>query len=168
MTMWKWIAAIAAAPIGAGVIVYGVGAMLPARHVAAHDALIGAPVAAVAERIRGVETQPQWRSGVKGIDVLERRPNGLLYVEKSGGDAIRFDFAEEQPGTLFRSTIADPELPFGGSWTISLTPEGNGTRVRIEEKGEVRNPIYRFFSALVFGHDGTIKTYLADLAKSFA
>jgi len=57
-------------------------------------------------------------------------------------------------------------LPFGGSWTIALAPEGEGTRVSIEERGEVRDPLYRFFSHFIVGHEGTMRTYLADLERA--
>jgi hypothetical protein len=30
----------------------------------------------------------------------------------------------------------------------------------------VTNPVYRFFAALVFGHERTMKAYLADLQRA--
>jgi ribosome-associated toxin RatA of RatAB toxin-antitoxin module len=165
--IWKWIAWIVAIPVGLAAIVYGVGALLPRGHAAAAQALIPAAPAEVAALVRDVEAQPRWRSAVDAIEVLERRPRGgLLYVERSGSDAIRFDFAEEVRDTRFRSVVADPALPFGGAWTIALAPHGAGTRVSIEERGEVRDPLYRFFSRFVFGHEATMRTYLADLEQA--
>ena len=166
--MLKWIAIVAAVPIGLGLIVYGIGALLPRGHVARAEALIAAPPERVAAMVRAVEAQPRWRTGVTAIEVVERRQDGLRYVERQGRDAILFDFAEEAPDTRFTSRIADPDLPFGGTWTIALVPEGTGTRVRIEENGEVRSPVFRFFSTLVFGHEGTMRAYLADLERTLA
>jgi hypothetical protein len=166
--MWKWVLAIAAVPLGAAGLVVAVGALLPRDHVATGEARFAAPPAIVAATIRDVEAQPGWRRGVQAIEVVERRPAGLRYVERSADGAIAFDFAEESPGTRFRSRIADPSLPFGGEWTIALAPDGAGTRVRIEEHGTVRNPVYRFVSAWVIGHDRTLKAYLADLAKALS
>ena len=77
-----------------------------------------------------------------------------------------FDLAEKIPGRRFRSRIDDPSLPFGDAWTIDLEPEGGATRVRIEERGFVTHPVYRFFAALVFGHERTMKVYLADLQRA--
>ncbi|MEE9433037.1 MAG: hypothetical protein V3V15_02205 [Sphingorhabdus sp.] len=62
--------------------------------------------------------------------------------------------------------IADPELPFGGSWQISVEPEGAKTRVSIIENGTVKDPLFRFFSRIVFGYDTTMKKYLADLKRA--
>ncbi|HWT12443.1 MAG TPA: SRPBCC family protein [Allosphingosinicella sp.] len=164
--MWKWVIAVASLPLGAGALVYGIGAMLPRTHVARAEALLPAPAAQVAAMVREVEAQPQWRGAVTAVEIVERRERGLRYIEHSGGDAIAFDFVEEVPGARFRSTIADPQLPFGGFWTIALASEGEGTRVAIEEHGEVRSPVYRFFAALVFGHEATMKAYLADLERA--
>ena len=164
--IWKWLAAIVAVPVGLGILVYGIGALLPRDHVARADKVVSAPPAAVAALVRDVEAQPRWRSGVASIEVLQRRENSLRYVERSGSDAITFDFAEEERDARFRSVIADPALPFGGAWTITLAPAPGGTRVSIEERGEVRDPLYRFFSRFVFGHEATMRTWLADLERA--
>lgn len=164
--IWKWIAGIAAVPLGLAAIAYGVGAMLPRDHLARAEALVPAAPAEVAALVRDVELQPRWRSAVSSIEVVERRRDGLRYIERSGSDAITFDFTEDRPGARFRSVIADPSLPFGGAWTIALAPAGGGTRVSIEERGEVRDPLYRFFARFVFGHQATMRTWLADLERA--
>jgi hypothetical protein len=164
--MWKYALWAAAVPVAAAILVLAVGSLLPRDHVASAEAVVPAAPGQVAALVRDVEAQPRWRGAVTAIEVRERRPAGLRYVEHSGKDAIAFDFAEESPGRRFRSTIVDPSLPFGGSWTIALSPEAAGTRVRIEERGFVTHPVYRFFAALVFGHERTMKTYLADLQRA--
>jgi hypothetical protein len=163
--MTKWVLIAITVPVLLGALVYGVGFALPKDHVARADLLVPAPPAEVAALVRDVEAQPRWRSGVTRVEILERRAGSLRYVEH-GDEAIAFDFGEEAPGTRFRSVIADPSLPFGGAWTIALAAEGGGTRVRIEERGEVRDPLFRFFSRFVFGHEGTMRTYLADLDRA--
>jgi len=163
--MWKWIALIVAVPIVLAASAYVVGALLPRTHVARVGALIPAPAPAVAALIRDVEAQPRWRSGVKAIEVLERSPDTLRYIEHGDND-IAFEFREEAAGSRFRSTIDDPSLPFGGAWSIELLPEGTATRVSIEERGVVRDPLYRFVSRFVLGHEATMRTYLADLESA--
>jgi uncharacterized protein YndB with AHSA1/START domain len=166
--MWKWIAGVVAVPVALVAVTAGVGAMLPREHRATAELLLPAPPERVAAMVRDVEAQPRWRSGVTEIELRERSGPRLRYVERSGSDAIAFEFVEEQPGTRFRSTITDEELPFGGFWTITLQPEGGGTRIRIEEEGHVGHPIYRFVAALIIGHDSSMKTYLADLERALA
>lgn len=164
--MWKWVLGIAAVPVGAALIVTAVGAALPRDHVAMVETVLAAPPTAVAALIRDVEAQPRWRPGLKKLEILERGEAGLLYVETSGDGPIRLRLVEEAPQARFRSTIADPNLPFSGYWLFLLAPEGSGTRVRIEEHGSVGHPIFRFFSKFVFGHDRNIKAYLADLGRA--
>jgi uncharacterized protein YndB with AHSA1/START domain len=166
--IWKWAAVIAAIPVGAGAIVLAIGTMLPRDHVARAAAIVAAPPDRVAAMIRDVEAQPRWRCDVRSIEVRERGAGHVLYVERSRHGAIAYDLREEEPGRRFRSTIADESLPFGGFWTIALAPEGTATRVEIVEQGRVKNPLFRFVSALVLGHDATAKAWLADLGAALA
>jgi len=161
----KWLIIVAAIVFALAILVVAIGLLLPKDHIARSEALMDAPPDHVAALIREVEGQPRWRTGVTRIEVLNRTSNGLLYVEHSNQGAIRFNFAEEVPGRRFRSVIADPDLPFGGSWSIDISHRGSGTLVAIEERGSVSNPIFRFFSALVFGHHATMNVWLADLQR---
>jgi hypothetical protein len=163
---WKWLIWAAAVPIGAAALTAGVGALLPRDHVANGHVYVEASPDKVAALVRDVAAQPRWRKNVRSIDMLGRHGQALRYVERSSAGAVTFDFVEEQPGRLFRSTIADPDLPFGGEWTIAIAPHGAGSSVTIEERGFVTNVLFRFFGALVFGYDRTIKAYLADLHRA--
>ena len=166
--MLSWVAIIIGVIVALGLVIYVIGAMLPRAHVAQVEALIAAPPARVAALVRDVEAQPHWRERVTAIEVVERRPDGLRYIERQGRDAILFDFAETVPDERFTGTIADPKLPFGGRWTWDIEAEGEGTRVRIVEDGEVKSPVFRFFAKFVFGHDATMRSYLADLERAAA
>jgi hypothetical protein len=62
--------------------------------------------------------------------------------------------------------IADPDLPFGGTWTYELTPApGGGTRLAITERGNVKNVVFRFMSRYVFGYTATLDGFLRALGK---
>jgi hypothetical protein len=62
--------------------------------------------------------------------------------------------------------IADPNLPFGGTWTYEIRPGNGGATLTITENGEVYNVIFRLVSRLT-GHDKTIRIFETDLAKKF-
>ena len=64
--------------------------------------------------------------------------------------------------------IADPDLPFGGTWTYEITPDGGGSRLTITEDGEIYNPLFRFMARFVFGYEGTIASYMSSLEKRLA
>lgn len=166
--MLIWVMIAAGLVVGLGLVVYATGAMLPRYHVARAEAFIPASPERLAALVRAVEAQPEWRKRVTAIEVVERRADGLRYIERQGRDAILFDFAETVPGARFTGIIADPKLPFGGSWTWDIVPEGGGTRVRIVEDGEVRSPVFRFFARIVFGQEATMRSYLADLERAAA
>lgn len=166
--MMKWLTIAVAMIVIAAALILAIGLLLPKDHVARAEAVVADPPDRVAALIRDVEGQPRWRTGVDRIHVLNRSANRLRYVEHSKQGAIRFDFIEEVPGRRFRSVIDDPDLPFGGSWSIDLAPHGAGTLVSIEERGSVSNPIFRFFSVLVFGHHATMNAWLADLQRAAA
>jgi hypothetical protein len=73
--------------------------------------------------------------------------------------------ADGRAGRLI-TRIADPKLPFGGSWTWSVAPAGGATEVTITEDGWVSNTLFRFLARFVFGHHGTARAYLRRLGKA--
>src|SRR5260370_35242496 len=63
------------------------------------------------------------------------------------------------------SRIADPKLPFGGTWTFEIMPTEGGSTLRITENGYVTNPVFRFLSRFVFWSAGSIGPYLNSLTN---
>ena len=74
-----------------------------------------------------------------------------------------YEIVEQAPPSRLVTRVADG-LPYGGTWTFELAPEGGGTRLTITEHGEVYNPIFRVLARFVFGHAATMEAYLEDLA----
>lgn len=74
-----------------------------------------------------------------------------------------FEIVERAPPGRLVTRVADG-LPYGGTWTFELAPEGGGTRLTITERGEVHNPIFRVLARFVFGYAATMEAYLEDLA----
>jgi hypothetical protein len=74
------------------------------------------------------------------------------------------------PGRHVRKIVND-DLPFGGVWEYSLEPVATGSesgcKLSITERGEVKNPVFRFVSRFIMGHAATIEGYLKDLARKF-
>jgi hypothetical protein len=48
-----------------------------------------------------------------------------------------------------------------------VSPETNGSRLNITERGEIYNPVFRFVSRFILGYTGTLDTYLKDVARKF-
>jgi uncharacterized protein YndB with AHSA1/START domain len=141
-----------------------VGYALPVAHVASRTASFAQPADRVYLTLTEVQNYPQWRTDVKSVEDLSTGP-GRRWREHGSNGEITFEVVETQPPARLVTRIADPDLPFGGTWTYELTSDGNGTRLTIIEHGEVYNPVFRFMSRFVFGHTATIDQFLADLKK---
>jgi len=59
--------------------------------------------------------------------------------------------------------IADKDLPFGGNWDYSISPNATGSTLTIIENGEVYNPIFRVVSRFM-SNTATMDAYLSALA----
>jgi hypothetical protein len=160
----KKVAIIAAAVLVIAVLaITAIGFLLPGTHRASGEIVLAAPAEQVFAAISDVQRYPEWRTGLTRVELLGTAP--VRWREHDGSDAITFEVADSQPPQQWRVRIADPDLPFGGTWTYRLSPEGSGTRLRIVEDGEVHNPIFRFVSRFIIGHTATIDRYLEDLQR---
>jgi len=157
---------VAALVLGAlvvlGLLLVAIGYALPVKHVAVREAMLPAPPERVYAAIGNVEQYAAWRSDLQAVEVLASPP-ALRWRERGGNGTITYELADTDPPRRLVTRIADPSLPFGGSWTYQLTPSGTGTTLVITEHGEVYNPLFRLMSRFVFGHTRTMEKYLEDL-----
>lgn len=162
------VAALSSLAIALGMVAYLVGRRLPEAHVAEGHVLVSARIERVAARVREVESHPGWRQ-VDSI-VIEARELGRVRYREFGGDGeIVFELSELEPERLFENRIVSQNLPYGGRWLIRLEAQDDGaTRVEVREEGLVHAPLYRALGKYVLGHDRSLKTYLAELARSFS
>jgi hypothetical protein len=140
-----------------------VGYMLPVGHVASREAVLKGKPADVFSAIADVTRYAEWRPDVRSVEVLSWTP--LRWREHGKNGTITFVVEESSTPSRVVARIDDASLPFGGTWTYEVMPAGAGTGVRITERGEVYNPIFRFMSRFVFGQTATIDAYLAALRK---
>jgi Polyketide cyclase / dehydrase and lipid transport len=151
-----------------------VGAMLPKGHVATRAAKFRESPDAVWSAITGYEDFPKWRPGVASVTRMPDTNGHVVFMEKGGSGAqdIPYEIVESvapteaTPGKLV-AKIADPKLPFGGSWTYEVASADGGTILRITERGEVYNPIFRFVSRFFMSQTKTMDDYLNALGKKF-
>ena len=158
---------VVAALVGLVAIVLLVGWSLPVRHQVAREATFAAPPDSLYAALTRVDAFPSWRSGLERIEPLPAVDGRRSYREVGKDGTLTYVVDEEVPTRRLVTRIADRALPFGGSWTYELTPAGAGTTLRITENGEVYDPVYRFVSRFVLGHDTTINRFLKDLGAKF-
>jgi uncharacterized protein YndB with AHSA1/START domain len=144
-------------------IVLLVGWSLPVKHSATSEATFKASPQSLYQLITDVDRFPAWRSSVTRVERVPDSVGKKRFREVGGDGTILYEVESAVPNQRLVTTIADPSLPFGGSWTYELIPRGDSTTLRITEDGEVYNPVFRFVSRFVFGHTATIEKYLADV-----
>jgi hypothetical protein len=151
-----------------------IGAMLPKGHVATRAAKFRASPDVVWSAITGYEDFSKWRPGVTSVTRMPDANGHVVFMEKGGSGAqdIPYEIVEfaapvgSAPGKLV-AKIADPKLPFGGSWEYEVATADGGTLLRITERGEVYNPIFRFVSKFFMSQTKTMEDYLNALGKKF-
>jgi len=161
----RWILIALGAVVALAALVALIGWMLPQRHVAVRSARFRQPAQAVWDVVADPLAGASWRPGVRSVERLPDRDGRMVWKEVDRwGDGLTLELVSHEPRRRV-VRIADPTLPFGGTWTYELHPESDGARLTITEDGEVRNPIFRFLSRFVFGHAGTLETYLVALGR---
>jgi hypothetical protein len=159
----KWILFIAAGIVVLILVVVLIGLALPKAHRATRMARFSQPPEVVFAAITGPQ---DWRPGITRVE-LPPEAGVRRWREQSSHGAITFEEMACDPPRLYRSRIADKNLPFTGTWTYEITPTKEGCTCRITEEGEVSNPIFRFVSQLILGHTKTIDEYLNAMGKKF-
>lgn len=149
-------------------IVAVIGAVLPRDHVVSMTVTVAAPPVRVWTTVAEVSAYPSWRSEVKSVEVLATSP--LEWRENTSMGPMTLVADEFRPPSRLVARMTDEDQPFGGEWEYDIaadSSDANKTRVTITERGWVSNPIFRFVSKFVMGHDGTIDTYLRALSRRF-
>ena len=163
----KWILWMLLALAGVLILITLVGWLLPKAHTVTREARFRQPPEVIWKTITDIDVMPSWRQGLKSVKRLPDK-NGLpAWVETSDSGTIPFETVLSEPPAKLVVRIADPKLPFGGTWTYEITPDAGGSALRIREDGEVYNPVFRFLSRFVFGYSGTIDAYLKSVSKKF-
>jgi hypothetical protein len=154
---------------GAGGLIVLIGVLLPKRHIAVRSLELLQRPEDVWQVVSDIENSPSWRPDVRAIESLPAREGRPVWREvDSKGQGLPLETIEVVPPRRLVRRIADPTLPFGGTWTIEIEPRvPRGARVVVSEDGEVYNPVFRFVSRFVMGHTATIDRYLKALAKHF-
>jgi uncharacterized protein YndB with AHSA1/START domain len=147
------------------VIVVLVGTLLPKEHTARSHATFDAAPDSVWRALTDVEAFPSWRRDVSRVELLPSSNGHRAWREVGKNGTIAFEEVAAEPPRHLVSRIADPSLPFGGSWTYDVARDGSGTRLTITENGVVYNPLFRFMSRYVFGHHATQEAFLRALGR---
>lgn len=142
------------------------GSALPRAHVAARQAVINAPPHSLYPVLVTPEMYPEWRSGITRVDRLDSD----RFTEHGPDGPMTFRVLDRTPNSRLVVAVDDPEQPFTGTWTYELEESGTGgraTRLRITERGEVPNPIFRALARVMMSPGDTIEMFLRDLGRRY-
>ena len=157
----KWLLISVISLAGLLLLIVLIGACLPQKHTVSRTLSLHRPAETVWSLISG---SPTWRPGVSNYQELPPHEGHRLWRETDKhGQTITFEAIESTPPRRLVTRIADPKLPFGGTWTYEIVPSGDSCTLTITENGEVYNPLFRFVSRFIMGHTATIDSYLAAL-----
>jgi len=156
---------VAAAAMFAALLILP-GLVLPAEHVSIRSIQLEVPPDEVWDALTNFEQLPTWRSGINRVEV-DRTGAQIQIIEHGEDRAMTFKVVAFEPNTLLKTAIADPDLPFSGTWTWELEPDGKGCALTITEHGTVKNPAMRTVTALLMDPADTQDQYLRELADHF-
>jgi uncharacterized protein YndB with AHSA1/START domain len=144
-----------------------IGSRLPRSHHASGERTLPVPPELLWRTLTDLDAYPSWRRDVKRVIRLADRDGKPMWIEEGKSGKLTFAFERIEAPKVLVSRIADPNLPFGGTWTFEVAPAPHGSRLRISEAGEIYNPLFRFMARFIFGYDGTINAYLTALEGKF-
>jgi hypothetical protein len=156
----KWLLIVAVSLTGLMILIVVIGACLPQKHQASRTISIHRPAETVWGLISG---PPTWRPGINYQELPPLEGHRMWRETDKHGQTITFEAIESVPPRHLVTHIADPKLPFGGTWVYEIVPQGDSCTLTITENGEVYNPLFRFVSRFIMGDTATIDEYLAAL-----
>jgi hypothetical protein len=144
--------------------VVAIGAFLPKHHLASRSAAYRATPEQLFALIAGTQA---WRTGVTHSEIVSDADGRELLRETArDGQTITYEVLDRMPPTSLKRRIVTENLPYSGTWTYSLQPQGQLTIVRITEDGQVYSPVFRFVSRFILGPTSTLDAYLRALGKA--
>ena len=145
-------------------VLFAIGLSLPKTHRAESRLTLEKPPAEVWTVIRNPAALVGTWSDLKSSRQVQGAGGREVWEQNAGGFDMRLIIESSNPPSRLVTRIdADEKAAFGGTWTYTLTPAGNGTTVSIVEDGFVTNPLFRVMMALM-GKHRTLDGYLRALA----
>jgi uncharacterized protein YndB with AHSA1/START domain len=139
------------------------GAFLARTHRAAVRATFAADAGTLFATLTDVEGFAAWHPGVRSARRIAPLDGRAAFEEVTGDSTVRYVVAESAPPHRLVIRIASDDLPYGGTWTFELAPDGPRTRVTATEDGWVGPPLFRLLARFVFGYHATLAKHLRAL-----
>ncbi len=144
-----------------------VGRFVPKGHVAAGSAVYAQPPEQLWRVVSDFGSWPEWNSAVTRMERQPDRYGRPVWVAiGKWGEMPSVVDVSEPPRLLVTRIPEDAGIGFHGSWTYEIAAADGGASLRITERGEVNNSVFRFVS-LFFDQRTTLNRFLTDLGARF-
>ena len=155
--------------VGILVVVVAIGAFLPKQHISTCAARFNEPADAIWQSITDYAKFPAWRKDVARVEPLPGVNDKPSWREfDTHGNSIPYQVMVMVPPRALVVRIADPKLPFGGTWTYEISTMKDGSSLlRITEDGEIYNPVFRFVARFILGYTKTQEQFFRALGAKF-
>jgi uncharacterized protein YndB with AHSA1/START domain len=163
----KWILIVVGVSAGLIAMIAIIGFLMPKGHTASRSTIINKSPEVLWQVMTDFAAFPQWRADVKNVEVLPDRDGHKVWREDGKNGKLTLETIEASPPSRLVLRIADPDLPYGGTWTYELQSTGTGSRLTITEDGEIYNPIFRFMGRVFISPTASIESYLKALGKKY-
>jgi hypothetical protein len=158
----RWLILIIGPLLLLGLVMYVVGSFLPVKHIAKVKRSFRLRPDQLWQILVDFREYITWRSDLKSLHPISDRK----WKEESRHGVITYEQEINEPARSFTNKIISEDLPFGGYWHFEIAETAEGSEVSITEYGEVYNPMFRFMSKFLFGHDSTLNKYVEDLERT--
>jgi len=148
-------------------VVMLVGSLLPRGHVASRSGRFRQAPETLWQTLTDFAAMPAWAPEVQKVERVADLNGHPVWMHTGKQWSAPMEVVELTPPRRFAMRIADPKLPFGGTWTYEIAPTDGGSTVTITENGEIGSPIFRFMARFVFGYTSTMDGYLKALGKKY-
>lgn len=144
-----------------------IGFMLPGPYRVTSLMRLDQPPAEVFARVADFSKRPNWLDDitrVEGAAPVEGRP---LWIEYGDGAAVPLEVLANEPPVRLVTRADDEALGFSRTRTWRIEAAGNGTTIRIEDEGELRNAFLRFRVRVLSGVHADQERVLTALARHY-
>ena len=161
--MKKWLLIILGGLVALAAVIFIIGLLRPASHVASVTIRLPQVPDSVWAVIANIEGQTAWAPMVRAVERLPDNAGRPAYKENYDGFEVLTVVTESvAPAKLVKEIL--PTGPFYGTWTWELAPEDTGTQLTITERGTVANAFLRGMM-LLHDNEKSLRDYVSALQR---
>jgi hypothetical protein len=145
-----------------------VGSLLPASYQAKGRLDVELPPEAVWRLVSDFEKHPMAAKMARRVERLPDEAGLAVWKEDLGSSTVTVRTVESRPPARLVRRMEDSVVPMTADWTIAIEPRGEGSRLWIENRTEIRRgtwhvPIFRLIMTVSRGAERGVEAYLQQL-----